>query len=229
MSQTPAPLALRDLHDQAEQAARSNNAPELRLALARGAALPGVGALQNWLLIQACLRKHADCVQALLDAGADPNFHDIGASREAPLFIACRHGDLPTLALLLSGGADPNAIFDHHCALSQAGSRAPIAQALLKAGANPSLQSALMSAPIFHVLDEGYDPFSETPHDSSETLEILEALVLAGADLSAVDHSGLSPIERALADERPDFVAAIERAELLRQSPAAAVVKKATL
>ena len=97
--------------------------------------------------MEAASQGHLETVQYLLNCGADPL---IGADDNAPpSFFACVHGFADVVEVLLSSGADPNALRDSDSEVRDGDSRgvsqleiavrhgsARIALALIDAGAN---------------------------------------------------------------------------------------------
>jgi ankyrin repeat protein len=110
-------------------------------------------------LLHACRQGHVEAAMALLDAGADVN--QIGAGdRTSPLLMAIVNG------------------------------RFDLAMRLLERGADPNLQSHAGVAPLYGVVNVYWAPHAFYPQPSTalETtshLEMLEALLDAGADPNA--------------------------------------------
>jgi uncharacterized protein len=96
-----------------KRAVLQGDAATVRSTLKRSPGLAG-----EWKpLLDACYRGHAEVVQALLAAGADPNVESGGRTRLRPLHRVCEfqasvprsEGHVETLRALLSAGADPKA------------------------------------------------------------------------------------------------------------------------
>lgn len=96
-----------------KKAALQGDAATVRSTLKRSPDLAGEGKP----LLDACYRGHADVVQALLAAGADPNVESASRKGFRPLHRVCEfqatvprsEGHLETLRVLLSAGADAKA------------------------------------------------------------------------------------------------------------------------
>lgn len=98
--------------DAFDHAARSKNAAGLRALLASWA--PNPGSRPITLLAHACMGADPECVQAVLDAGADPD--QPGDDGDTALMTAARSWDAGSLAcarMLLARGAKIDAV-DHH-------------------------------------------------------------------------------------------------------------------
>ena len=87
-------------------AAQQGDAESARLLLDAGVDIDGAGGDGSAALLVATESRHANMVQFLLDAGADASA--IGAGRTA-LHAAVQHERPDIAAVLLAGGADPNA------------------------------------------------------------------------------------------------------------------------
>ncbi|NZA26166.1 ankyrin repeat domain-containing protein [Luteimonas sp. SJ-92] len=89
-------------------AAMANDAQYLELLLARGADPGARNAVTQATPLASALRgKREAQLQALLDAGADPNAADRGGN--TPLHQAAKYNDPVNALKLLEAGADPNA------------------------------------------------------------------------------------------------------------------------
>ncbi len=96
-----------------KKAALQGDAATVRSTLKRAPHLAG-----EWKpLLDACYRGHAEVVEALLGAGADPNVEAASRTSFRPLHRVCEfqatmprsEGHVETLRVLLAGGADPRA------------------------------------------------------------------------------------------------------------------------
>lgn len=140
---------------------------------------------------------------AFLDAGAPVDTTDpmIGWT---PLMTATSEGDLALVQLLLARGADPNHretsdLEGGHTVLTVAVGEdpsLPVIEALLRAGADPSLPRADGWTPLMHAAYEG-NP------------QLLRLLLDAGADAGAVKPDGETALAVARRRERLDAVAVL--------------------
>lgn len=115
-------------------------------------------------LVLAIQSKHPECVQILLELGANPNL-----GKWSPLHEAALNGDVASCRLLLQGKADPNRR-EHqnqgtplHVAAFQG--HAEICKLLLQAGAKVNLRDGEKLTPYFHARDQHHP----------EVLKILKA------------------------------------------------------
>lgn len=178
-------------------------------------------------LFMAAARGQSDRVDALLEAGADPNVRFSGDG--TALIAAARDGDARSVALLLEAGADPD--------LGSSGDGNPLIAAadrgdirtvdlLLEAGAdidrgqsgdgNALIAASLKGrdAVVRHLLDRGADPNGYVQGDETPLINaaqkgdiaIAEMLVEAGADVSltvfAHDRNGRAIYRSPLSEAR---------------------------
>lgn len=156
----------------AEAAARGDRR---RVAeLAPGVNLAAQGDDGVTLLQWALLNKSADGMEALLDAGADPN--QVGLDGDTVVHLAAMADDSRYLALLLARGADPNVAHGETRATplrdALIGEREPQFRALLAAGADPNRADRMGNTPL-HVAGQINEP--------ARALDLLNA----GADPAA--------------------------------------------
>ncbi|KAL8866837.1 MAG: hypothetical protein Q9174_006049, partial [Haloplaca sp. 1 TL-2023] len=120
------------------------------------------------------------CVQALVDAGADPNKGtEYKESYGCPLQAACDYGSEETVSFLLEKGADPNAtggdtwLGNVHTPLQMAAyrGRLSIVKSLLEYGADPNIQGGDFGNALIAAI---WNPAHSTGEDDrSTTVELL--------------------------------------------------------
>ena len=124
-------------------------------------------------------------VDVLLDYGADVNAKTEGKfAGLTPLHVAAMAGRTETVAMLLSAGADPNAVADDGNAplhFATIGGFTEVANALLSAGAEPDLKDGQGSAALHTAVNQGH-------------AGIVKLLIEHGADDSLRDAWGGTPL-----------------------------------
>ncbi|KAL4424066.1 hypothetical protein ABPG75_001367 [Micractinium tetrahymenae] len=134
-------------------------------------------------LLQAVRHGHADCLDLLLAAGADPNKPSEGGV--TPLELAVQSCNLVAVQKLLAAGSDPNAGRATHMAATFADPAC--LEVLLAAGAAVS-----RTAP------QGFYCGSTPLHCAAAHYKTagrcLSLLLAAGADVEAVDASATTPL-----------------------------------
>lgn len=165
-------------------------------------------------------------VEALLEAGADPDASSSMAAGGTPLRIAAERGEADVARVLLDAGADP----DLHVPLQVAGPE--IARLLLEAGADPNGrisshsgyadgQSLLMAAlrrgraeRVRLLLDAGADLIDADAEGMTVLMyalrhgndAVVDAALEAGADLTARTDEGLNVLMLAAGLGRTDLI-----------------------
>ncbi|CAM9377579.1 unnamed protein product [Chrysoparadoxa australica] len=134
------------------RAAERGLTQEMADLIGKGAAL-NAGCHANWSPLGiASSRGHADCVKALLEAGAEVDL--FSGERRSALHAACEAGHLPVVQLLLHYGADVNACTQtmHLTPLLLAvrEEREDTAVALLEAGADVTIRDAWGSTALHY-------------------------------------------------------------------------------
>ncbi|XP_029048675.1 transient receptor potential channel pyrexia isoform X5 [Osmia bicornis bicornis] len=139
-------------------------------------------------LYYAVVSNAADCVEALLQAGASPNNPQVYT--ETPLHVAASLGSVTCMKLLLSYGADVRVQFSSmrstplHLAAEEGS--AECTKLLLDAGAACEVKNARGQAPM-HLAA------------LSQSAETLETLINFGATVSTEDNDGRTPLHAAVA------------------------------
>jgi uncharacterized protein len=163
-------------------------------------------------LIQASRTGDAAVVKALLAGGADVELaHTDG---ETPLMAASRSGSLEAVQLLLARDANPNAreLFQQQTALMWAAAEghAAVVDALLKAGADPSLQArvnALKDRKNADYPSGGFTALMWAARNGHA--DIARRLVEAGADLATRNGDGATALMITIVNDRFDLAATL--------------------
>jgi ankyrin repeat protein len=197
--------------------AAAADAEKVRLLLARGAdarsRTPSGG---DALTVAAAYRGTARSLQALLDAGADPEPPEGVRVRNAPLVLAAMNGDLDNVRLLLARGAKAS-----ESALGEAVTfgYADVVRTLIGAGANARMEEssginllhwatitnrravipvlAEAGVPIDTLDDNGFTPLMYAATLDFGDTAVLEALLAAGANRTVRNFEGRTPLAQA--------------------------------
>lgn len=148
-------------------------------------------------LMAAMTKPEKGVIQALLDAGADPNQQD--AKRHTALFLAAAQEDALPVTTLLTKKADPNIVDSEGMtplAIAILNHRRDNVIALLKAGAKPNLPGNGVVSALHLAIDENQ-------------LEIAQDLLAAGADPNQLSRAGLTPLVRSVATADEKLVTAL--------------------
>lgn len=143
-------------------------------------------------LLEASAAGHALIVDSLLKANADPNRGTVAL----PLPSAALKNHTEVVELLLRGGADPNALeTDGATALLKAAAAGNVrcVELLLEADANADVSLNGLSA-LHYAAIEGH-------------LDVVKALIAAGADVTVEDEGGNTPLRYVLAASEPAKIA----------------------
>lgn len=171
-------------------------------------------------LLLAANEGHVDVIKALAAAKADMNLR-AGADAPTPLLAAIGNNQLGSVRALLAGGADPNVWTESDTtAVRRAAVQGNLAMvtALLAAGARVNdRHGAGWQPPILAVLGIcGHAPEGDGENDYYR-VTLMKTLVQAGADRTAKDPSGATPIEivsKLLAGTNEPFYVACYQAKL---------------
>lgn len=133
-------------------ACRIGNTEIVQALLDRGAVIP------DGLLAMMCHCNQFDMVKILLAHGANPN--DLAQKLDLPLIEAANNGNLEMVNLLIAHGADVNLFHNDSTPLIAAirVNNAPIVEALLNAGANPTLMYKDRYDTIYRPYELAIDP-----------------------------------------------------------------------
>jgi ankyrin repeat protein len=187
-------------------AAASGNVAEIERLLAAGADREARDGNGRTPLHVAVYRKQREAARLLLAKGANANALD--RQRYDVVTIAAVADDVPTLRLVLEGGASPKNVtspYDGTALIAAAHlGHVEVVQVLIKAGApldhvNNLTWTALMES---IVLGDGGKRHTET----------LRALVQAGANVNIPDRSGITPLAHARGRGYKEMVAILEQA-----------------
>ncbi|KAF2809681.1 ankyrin repeat protein [Mytilinidion resinicola] len=132
-------------------------------------------------LIHAIVHSQLDCVQTLLSNGAQ--IKQLGPSEHIPLNLACQHGSIPIVELLLQAHAemlpDAEGLYPQHL-VARSGKDPEMLLLLQKYGADLDQPDKLYQwTPLFHAASEGH-------------VECLRVLLVCGVSVDIVDEKGLS-------------------------------------
>jgi ankyrin repeat protein len=190
------------------KAAASGEVADARALITGGADLSTRDGNGRTPLHVAAFASHDAMVTTLIDAGADPNLLDADRYDIITIAAVANDTDIVKLALSLGGKADNvTSIYDGTALIAAAhlGNVGPVL-ALIGAG-----------APLDHVNNLGWTALIEAVilgDGGPRHLEIVRALIAAGADASLADSSGVTPLDHARARGYAQMVAAL-RAYLL--------------
>ncbi|XP_034018493.1 ankyrin repeat and SOCS box protein 2-like [Thalassophryne amazonica] len=145
-------------------------------------------------LLLAVSREHLQCVQVLLENGADPEV--MSHERETALYKACERNSPAMVAALLNHGAEINTpCIQGWTALQEATCRnnVEILEMLLKAGAKHNLTNIYGITPLFTAAQSGQ-------------LAALRFLLKHGADINSQASDGATPLYEAAKNGHEEIV-----------------------
>ena len=150
-----------------------------------------------------------EIVDALLNAGADPNI--LGIDIYNPIYIATVRGEADIVARLLEGKADPNVqcsstmLTPLHLVCTRG--CLEIVNILLKAKADPNIQDVHGVTPLVLLLGDIKDGLEYPPNQ----YEIVDALLQAQADPNIADKENYTALYLAASQGKTDIVARLLR------------------
>ena len=161
-----------------------------------------IGETPLWIAVD---EKRPDVVRALLHAGADPNAEN--GDGKTVLHMVSRRGHKAELfRALLRFGADPNAADKqgktplHLACWSRLVTNVNV---LLAAGANPGAKDKSGKTPLHWAFGGGaaskraWQAVFDSNYGNDGRVEVLRALIVAGADVDAADTDGKTPLHSA--------------------------------
>jgi len=199
-------------------AIQSLNLDSVKMLVEYGAEIKGNDETDETVppLIMAVQLENLPIVEYLVEHGADPNVMVAGGV--SPLHVAVHKNNSEMVRLLIQKGADPGYYQDGsgsvlmHCA---ARGNAEVAEVLLSAGANPNAYQGAEDRPLFIAAEQGFaklvshlirykaDVNWRHPVDQTTSLhlavesghvDVVNMLLEAGADASAANIHGVTPL-----------------------------------
>ena len=169
--------------------ARSKNPEVITLLIDAGADIQARDSLGNTPLSWAAGFGTGDVVMALVDAGADVNTVD-NVLGYTPLLWASGFGETKSISILIDSGAD----MEVH---DTAEGRTPLMHAV-RTGENESVAFLVTSGANVNALDNANQTaLHVAAAGNNVSLDKVKSLVEGGADTSAKDKDGLTPLDHA--------------------------------
>jgi ankyrin repeat protein len=215
-------------HTALELAAMSDSSSEIvRLLLARGADPKAVDKAQMSTLHAATMGNDTETIRQLVAAGVEVNSADL-LTGSTPLMNGAQNGNLEAVKLLLSKGANPNAVsappgptgavkngiiqLGQFTPLFLASTFGPldIVKTLLAAGANVNVKDA-----------RGLTPLMASIATDHGDVNIVKTLLAAGADVNAKSLAGETALDWAKKSGATPIVAELKRTNAIATPMAA--------
>ena len=147
----------------------------------------------------AILSRNYRAMRILLAAEANPNCRETpgwNIQYACPLYLAVQRGDIYSVKLLLRANADPDGSGSFRpLVLAVQGRLYGIVEALLSAGANPSVKVQYTGVTALHAAVSSF---------ASSGRDIMQALLEAGADIESRTGFGETPLHLAAAELNVD-------------------------
>jgi len=150
---------------------------------------------------------HYNCVEALIDAGADVA-KDIG-SPDSPLYLACKHNHSGCADFLIRAGIPVNRRWPHGSLLSLACKRVDcekLLDVLIRAGADVNKCLPNGGRPLIQLVRKCRRPW--LPYNCTGEVGV-SRLIAAGANVNCVDSGDNTALHYACENGRPEIVAAL--------------------
>jgi cytohesin len=190
-------------------AAQAGDLAKASEALAAGANVNAANPYNVTPLLEACGQGHFQMARWLIERGAEIDY--TGMSEGSPLTLAAFMGQVEFLRLFLAAGANVNLAMPaggeaalHMAAVAR---QTAAAKLLLDAGADPNLHAK--SGVATSMFDGNVKLWGETPLHYAAAYgdeEMIQAMLLAGADREALNAHGETPLEYAGRHRRPRSV-----------------------
>ncbi len=157
-------------------------------------------------LLEASGQGHLEMARFLIDRGAEIDY--TGMSEGSPLMLVAFMGQVEFLRLFLEAGANANLAMpaggETALHMAAVASQTAAAKVLLDAGADPNLHAK--SGVATSMFDGNVKLWGETPLHYAAAYgdeEMIQAMLLAGADREAPNTHGETPLEYADRHRRP--------------------------
>jgi ankyrin repeat protein len=186
-----------DLNATLFAAAQAGDVAQASEALAAGADVNAANAYHVTPLLEASGQGHLEMVRFLVDQGAVIDY--TGMSEGSPLMLAAFMGQVELLRLFLAAGADVNLAMpsggESALHMAAVANKSAAAKVLLDAGADPNVSAK--SDVGTSMFDGNVKLWGETPLHFAAAYgdeEMIQAMLLAGADREAPNRHGETPL-----------------------------------